>query len=389
MSRQRRIRDWLAPAALSVLLMLTFVGYKTINLDVPSFRDEEIPSTQQAGETSVVRSEPGNNEAETTSSPTEIALATPTQGLVTLTPTPTPSATRTPTLTSTATPTDTPTQTNTPTKTPVPTPSTTPTPTPRPPSVEILADQVTIHAGPGQKFRKVGQARKGEILIVQSKNLNFEDDPWFLIRIKDGQEEWITGNTRDVQRYNVANLSSRMGPATYTPVPPPTPVVLASNIRDFSGNQGANNWKYLMEDARNSGRWQSMTFGDYQSKQCWLTGNWEKDVRICRKGEVHPGASTRIAYEWRANVKREIKISIHAHKVDTGCGDGVSIATFKAIDGKGMVEKLGEFQLSKADNRGITKNYNTRIDQSMLIYVIVDIRGNSQCDATKLTIDVY
>jgi len=233
---------------------------------------------------------------------------------------------------------------------------------------------------------------KGDILIVQSMNLEFDSSPWFLIKVKpDGSEEWITGDTKYVKRYNVASLSYRCAPATPTPIPPtrtPLPVTLASNVGDFSSNQGANGWKYLVEKGRNSGHWRDMQFGQYGGKNCWLTDK-EKDVRICADGEVHPGVTTRVAYEWRTNTSRNVRIQVHAHKKDTHCGDGVWIGTFRAIDGRGIVEKLGEFRIDYSSEQGKTQNYDTHVDPGTLIYMIVDIHGNSECDATQLNVDIY
>jgi hypothetical protein len=126
----------------------------------------------------------------------------------TSTPTPSPSATPTPTLS--------------PTPSATPTPSITPTSTPRPPSIEVIANELTIHAGPGQAFPALYKVTEGEILVVQSKNIEFDQDPWFLIKVKpDDSEEWVSGNPREVKQYNTATLSSRVGPPTPTrPVPP-------------------------------------------------------------------------------------------------------------------------------------------------------------------------
>jgi len=89
-----------------------------------------------------------------------------------------------------------------------------PTPTPRPPSVELLVDELTVRWGPGQIFPALYVVYKGGSLIVQSKNLDFDQDPWFLIKVQqDGTEEWITGDRKYVKWYNVDNLSSQRGPA--------------------------------------------------------------------------------------------------------------------------------------------------------------------------------
>lgn len=139
-----------------------------------------------------------------------------------------------------------------------------------------------------------------------------------------------------------------------------------------------------MESGRNSGQWMPTQFDG----QCYRTGNWEKDVRICVGGEVHPGQSTRVAYQWRPDFSGEIKITVHAHKVDTRGGDGVWVGTFRARDGVGMEAKLGEFQIRGDDNRGRSESYSTTVDPGNMIYVILDIGGDSTYDMTRVYVDI-
>lgn len=162
---------------------------------------------------------------------------------------------------------------------------------------------------------------------------------------------------------------------------------LADNVRDFSNRQGANGWKYLVENGRNSGQFREMRFGEYEGKQCWLTDG-EDYVRICAEGEVHPGVTTRVAYEWRSSVNRNVMMQVHAQKRDTSCGDGVKVEVFKVDEGTGRFDKLGEFGIGAADDVGITGNYDTRIAPGTLVYVIVDIFGDPGCDESQIEIDV-
>jgi len=95
-----------------------------------------------------------------------------------------------------------------------------------------LADELNVRQGPGLSFPVLYVVHKGDVLIVQSKNLEFDSSPWFLIMVKpDGSEEWITGDTKYVKRYNVANLSYRSTPATPTPTPTPTPPEVDPHFR--------------------------------------------------------------------------------------------------------------------------------------------------------------
>jgi hypothetical protein len=178
-------------------------------------------------------------------------------------------------------------------------------------------------------------------------------------------------------------------PPTPTRVAPtPTPDVLASSIRDFSRTQGANGWKYLGEEGRNSGRWQDMRLGDYAGNTCWLSVTGESYVRLCADGEVHPGVTTRVAYEWRSSVDREVEIRQHAHKIDTGCGDGIKISTLRVNETNGNVTILGDYQLRFDDATGVTNAYLARVVPGILIYVVVDINSDAACDASHLEIEI-
>ncbi len=165
----------------------------------------------------------------------------------------------------------------------------------------------------------------------------------------------------------------------------PIPTSLANSVRDFGNTQGAKGWKYLVENGRNSGQFRDMRFGEYNGKQCWLTDG-EEYVRICTGGEVHPGVTTRVAYEWKAAVDRQARINVHAYKRDTSCGDGVKVEVFKVSGGTGRFDKLGEFGIAFNDAVGITGSYDTRVAPGTLIYVLVDIFGNAGCDETGLEI---
>jgi hypothetical protein len=167
----------------------------------------------------------------------------------------------------------------------------------------------------------------------------------------------------------------------------PIPTSLANSIRDYGATQGAKGWKYLMENGRNSGQFQEMRFGEYDGRQCWLTGG-EEYVRICPGGEVHPGVTTRVAYEWKSAVDREVGIQVHAYKRDTNCGDGVKVEVFRVVEGTGRFDKLGEFGIGFADAVGITGTYNARVSPGTLVYVLVDIFGNAGCDESGIEIDI-
>ena len=190
----------------------------------------------------------------------------------------------------------------------------------------------------------------------------------------------------------VSDTACQAGARTSTPTRRSTgalPAIAASNIDDFGNTQGMNGWQYLMEEERRySGRWRGLIISSYRGRPCWRTGTGETDVRICIDGVVHPGATTRVAYVWRPDKEREVQVRVHAHKWDRRCGDGVSVTTLRAADGLESMAELGSFRIRHNDSRGVTETYTAVAGPQTPIWVVVDIYGDSTCDAAVLTIDI-
>jgi len=185
-----RVRSYVLPVILTILLILILIVCVFINVpDPPAPEDTTYrPALEPV----------------TLASITQVSAAP-----YTSTPTGTPTTLR---LTATGTP------------SPIPIPTPTPTvpsfkvyiplimnsfPT-RLPSVEVLVNGLRIREGPGLHFPVLYAVHKGELLVAQSKNMDFENDPWFLIKVRsDNTEEWISGDTRYVRYYNVERLSFR------------------------------------------------------------------------------------------------------------------------------------------------------------------------------------
>jgi len=270
--------------------------------------------------------------------------------------------------------------------TPMPMAGFTPTPAPTRRKPQIIVDGTyNVRGGPGTNYDRVGQVQAGQTLDIVGKN---PEGTWWQVCCVDGQRVWIK-----------ASLVQAIGPTDAVPMAtniPPVPTAvrrIASSKDDFSGSQGANNWEYLVENGRNSGHF--VRFPRYQAYQssdgkparnCWLCD--EEHVRICVEGEVHPGNTGRIAYMWHSDVNRWVRVQVHAHKIDTSCGDGVWVGTFTGQE-KQAPNKIGEFWIGGADYKGRTANYSIQVNQNSYIIVMVDIRGSSSCDQTRLYIDIY
>lgn len=303
---------------------------------------------------------------------------------LTVTPFATPAPSLTATLPYSATPTEPPTPSATPSATPLPTATLAP-------FGRITEDKVNVRSGPGTEYpviTQLGMNTTTEIIgVVASQD-------WWEVILPSGGIGWVSARYLDMGGC-LTCVALVTPPPTPTPRPTSTPSPtqkplptqprrIATNRDSFSGSQGAGGWTYLMESGRNSGQWMPMQFDG----QCYRTGNSEHDVRICAGGEVHPGVTTRIAYQWRPSFSGTISVTVHAHKIDTRCGDGTWIGVFRVRDGVGIDAKLGEFRIDGGDNTGVTRTYRTTVDPGNFIYVIVDIGGESTCDLTRVYVDI-
>ena len=273
--------------------------------------------------------------------------------------------------------------------TPTPTIQMTPTPVAaKDPVADVTAENLNIRTGPGTEYAKVGVLPRGSRVFIIGQN-----DGWWQVRLEGGRTGWVSAKYAPAQgptdQIPVASAPPTPTPEpTNTPGPTPEPVRIASttdNRGGFTGAQEANGWSYLMEEGRNSGRFRQMPRFD---GRCWRSDNWEPDMRICSDGEVHPGQSGRIAYQWRVSNSGQQRIDVHAHKIDTSCGDGVWVGTYRVADEQSGPRSLGDFQIGGGDNKGKTASYSEYFDQGNLLLVMVDVRGDSTCDMTRLFIDI-
>lgn len=375
---------WLFWAGGAVVLLVVLVGLNAASrggrpaaspTPVPVARVvESVTPTSVASGASTTPTRTVTRATETYSSTPRPPTATPTD---TASPTPTPTPTR---------------RTPTPTAT-LPPPSATPTPRP----VAQASGGLNVRSGPGGHYPQIASAQNGQRFLITGRN---GDCAWLQVTIPGGSTGWVPAGSVSANVLPCAPAEVATPPVpspTPRPTPKPTPVrptspppTLANNTTQFSEGQGRYGWWYQVEKGRNSGVFEDFQiFGWYgtPTRNCWQT-NQEAHVRICEYGEVHPGATGRIAYRWRSDTGRSVRFEVHAHKLDTGCGDGVWIGVFRVPQGQ-PPGKVGEFTLGGRDGQGQTTNYNLTLNAGDSVLVMVDIRGGSTCDATQLRINVY
>lgn len=293
-----------------------------------------------------------------------------------------------------------------PTVTPIP-----PTPTPEPsPQAIPQGDGLNIRAGPGTNYDIITRVNRSTKLPISGRS---DDCRWFQVLAPGGRQGWVA---TEFVNANVASCEPQLAVAPPTSTPKPTPTAnpvatpkpapvpqpsgaLANNLSQFSGSQGANGWWYQIEQGRNSGNFADFpSFGSYQSgdgkpaRSCWLTSQ-EGHVRICQEGEVHPGGTGRIALRWQSDATRNVRVQVHAHKIDTSCGnnDGVWIGVFRVPAGQ-PPGKIGEFSISGGSNQdrpANTNSWNVGLNAGDSIMVMVDVARAPACDMTRLYVDIF
>ncbi len=244
------------------------------------------------------------------------------------------------------------------------------------------AKTINVRGGPGTVYGIVAKLKSGASAAIIGVHSN-----WWQIRLSNGKKGWVRKDLVKASG-NVSNVPSVKAPPTPKPkASAPGMGALASNRRDFSGQQGVKGWHYQMEKARGSGVFEDMPLFD---GACWRTGTWEQPVRMCKGGEVHPGISTRVAYRWFSSVDRDVTVKVHAHKIDTSCGDGIKVETYKITEGyaPGLI---GRFVIGGADNVGKTETYHMHLTKWESVFVVIDIgdAGNVACDQSRVYIDIY
>ena len=196
----------------------------------------------------------------------------------------------------------------------------------------IVDNNVRIRSGPGAKEYDppVAALSKGAIVRIVGRNIDSSNNVWWKIVDPVG---WVHSDY-----VKVSGCAECVATAA-----------LPISNRGLLLNQGQNGWTYLLELGRNTGNFTAFdTRGPYEGVDCYRASR-EEYVRICAKGNIHPGTEGRIAYRWNSSIVGAVTVHVHAHKIDTHCGDGVWIGTFLGQSG-GRESKVGEFFVVGGDN---------------------------------------
>ena len=105
-----------------------------------------------------------------------------------------------------------------------------PTTTPKPSTVAsrapggvVIVERLDLRAGPGFRYDKAGELRKGEEFDIIARWCGYsEDDNWYLIGISGVEQRWVLGSSKYVSTRNAEHLACLVPPptATTTPVNP-------------------------------------------------------------------------------------------------------------------------------------------------------------------------
>lgn len=254
----------------------------------------------------------------------------------------------------------------------------------------VTGDGLRVRPGPGTEYDPpITRLRSGTVVSIVGWSNASDGTRWWKITSPAG---WVSSEFIDEQGcidcVPKVEPPPRPSQSRVQPTPvPSTRQALASNRGSLLG-QGQDGWSSQFEQGRSSGNF--MSFSDrrsYDGTDCYASP-LEDYVRLCADGELHPGQQSRVAYRWDSTYDGPATISVHAHKIDTRCGDGIWVGTFAGETGQ-EPRKLGEFSIAGSDNRGRTMEYDVQLSTASFILVMVDIGGNAQCDQSRIYVDVY
>lgn len=280
-----------------------------------------------------------------------------------------------------------PTQTP-PGRAPEPSPTSTRSPVP---SIVVTSEQTTgkvtsstlnVRSGPGTEYPALGRLREGEKVEILGYNTASDGSVWWRIRSASTNPGWVHSGYVDRKgTEHIPEVPKPPAPPTPTPTPPP----IASNRDDLGQSQ--NGWTYQYENGRNSVNFTAFTDRrSYNDADCYVSPR-EDYVRICHNGELHPGQEGRVAYRWDSNYEGPAVIAVHAHKMDTRCGDGIWVGIYLGQQGQ-PPGRLGEFKIGGGDNSGVTEKYSVDLTYSTYLLTMIDIRGTAECDQSRVYIDI-
>ena len=254
----------------------------------------------------------------------------------------------------------------------------------------VTGDGLRVRPGPGTEYDPpITRLRSGTVVSIVGWSNASDGTRWWKIASPAG---WVSSEFIDergcIECVPQVEPPSRPSQARVQPTPvPSTRQALASNRGSLIG-QGQDGWSPQFEQGRSSGNF--VSFSDrrsYDGADCYASP-LEDYVRLCADGELHPGQQSRVAYRWDSNYDGPATISVHGHKIDTRCGDGIWVGTFAGGTGQ-EPRKLGEFSIAGSDNRGRTVEYDVQLSTASYILVMVDIGGNAQCDQSRVYVDVF
>lgn len=283
-------------------------------------------------------------------------------------------------------PTDTPTPSATPTVTPSATPSRTPSPSPTFVPADITtatykeAGELNLRMGPGLNYPVIGRVKSGTQFSVQGRS---SDAAWLQVTAPDGQIFWIFAET----------VESDFPPSAFAPVDvprPPAEYLVADSTKDFSPEQGKNNWRYGASKGPNSLVFDLMPY-DGRWYRWPSTAGRSRDMRISEDGNF-PSRASDVMRIWTSVYGGKVRIDGEMAK-ESGAGRGGNGVSLRVIHRRPRSDGAAEFE--REIGRWFLGAYDTtqrpygiaafQIEPRDELYFITSANGDDSADNTIFT----
>lgn len=252
----------------------------------------------------------------------------------------------------------------------LPTPSPTPTATPPPLIVGVVKEDVTtlrVRSGPATGYFVVGKLTARDPVTITGRAA---DATWIRVEAASGCMGWVS--SEHVQ----ASYPIEDAPAVAVP-PLPQRLLAAQASTDFSSQQGAGDWFYLISAAPGSLKFTRIPWdGDHWYRWC-CDRNYNPEMRISSAG-AYPSRDHDVARLWVNPYDGQLHIYGTARK-EAGAGRGGNGVVVRIVQNAAVI---WEQTLGGYDTTGTSYDLTVDAQSGDEFYFIVNARGNDLADNT-------